>query len=151
MEVDMKHMKQASVITAACSFLAVLAIAKPSWSACCIESCGTVPWISCTASDSCTGGACPGPLGSAIAFDPDGICGQGAFVNCPTSEAGQCGDGVNNDAWTGSTATDCADPACSGDPACPRGAAPALSKTALLLMFGLLTWGGLRVLRRRPL
>lgn len=41
---------------------------------------------------------------------------------CPDTEAGQCDDGVNNDAYQNSD-TDCADAACAGDPACiPTGA-----------------------------
>ncbi len=43
-------------------------------------------------------------------------------AGCPTSEAGQCDDGVNNDAYQNSD-TDCADAACASDPACaPTGA-----------------------------
>ena len=140
-------MRTGHVVAMMCSFLAVLAIAKPSWSACCSETCGTVPWISCTADLSCTGGACPGPIGSAIMADANATCGEGAFVNCPRNEAGQCHDGVNNDAWTGNSLTDCADPACAGKPGCLP--APTLNKAALLLTFGLLTLAGITVLRRR--
>ncbi len=42
--------------------------------------------------------------------------------SCPDTEAGQCDDGVNNDAYQNSD-TDCADAACAADPACiPTGA-----------------------------
>lgn len=114
--------------------------------ACCIESCGSVPWISCTASDQCTGGVCPGPLGSAIAFDPSATCGEGAFAGCPPDETGQCADGVNNDAWTGDTLTDCADPDCAGDPACRVGA-PAAGPVPLLVLALALTAAGVARLR----
>ncbi len=40
---------------------------------------------------------------------------------CPATEAGQCDDGVNNDAYQNGD-TDCADAACAGDPACIIGA-----------------------------
>jgi len=58
-------------------------------------------------------------------------CGTDAFINCPTSETGQCNDGVNNDAWLDDL-TDCRDPDCFTDPACL--AAPAMSRTTLLFL-----------------
>jgi len=140
-------MKAGYMIVVAATVFAVLAMARPSWSACCEEQCGNPVWKSCTANMSCTGGYCAPPLGSALMADENATCGEGAFSGCPTTEAGQCHDGVNNDAWTGSTLTDCADPACVGDPACP--VAPAVSRTVLLLMFVLLCMGGVAVLRRR--
>jgi hypothetical protein len=143
------YMKAGCMICVVSTVLAVLAIASPSWSACCIESCPSVPWISCTASTSCTGGVCPGPIGSAVAADSTATCGEPGtqFANCPTTEAGQCGDGVNNDAWTGNTATDCQDPACATDPHCTP--APAMSKTVLMIVFALLCLSGVAILRRR--
>ena len=140
-------MRARCTILVVITVLAVLAIARPSWSACCIETCGTVPWTSCTADTSCTGGVCPGSIGSAVMTEATGICGEGNFTACPLTEAGQCGDGVNNDVWTGNTLTDCADPACALDPHCTP--APAVSKTVLGLMFVLLCMSGVAILRRR--
>jgi hypothetical protein len=141
-------MKAGYMIVVAATVFAVLAIARPSWSACCEEGCGNPVWISCTASAICTGGFCAPPLGSAIQFDLAATCGEGAFANCPATEAGQCADGVNNDAWTGNTLTDCADPACATDPHC-KAPAPAMSRTVLMLMLVLLCMSGVAVLRRR--
>ena len=141
-------MRARCTILVVITVLAVLAIARPSWSACCKETCGSVPWTSCTADMSCTGGVCPGPIGSAVYAETGGTCGEGNFTECPLTEAEQCGDGVNNDVWTGNTLTDCADPACVGDPHC-NAPAPAVSRTALGLMFVLLCMSGVAILRRR--
>ena len=70
------------------------------------------------------------------------------YAKLRQAEAGQCGDGVNNDVWTGNTLTDCADPACVGDLHC-NAPAPAVSRTALVLMFVLLCLSGVAILRRR--
>jgi len=142
-------MRKFFVVALMCS-LGVLASSQSSWSACCIESCGTVPWTSCTADTSCTGGVCPGPIGSAIAADPDATCGvTGIFAACPTSEAGHCTDGVNNDAWTGNAFTDCQDPACFSDPACFPARAPAMHGSVLLVLGLLLALGGVVLVRQR--
>jgi len=70
------------------------------------------------------------------------------WPGCPTSEAGRCADGVNNDAWLDDL-TDCADPDCANDPACPA-SAPALSTLGLGALAALLMGiGGLSVARRR--
>jgi len=141
-------MKVGYMIVVAAAVLAVLTTARPSWSACCMETCGNPAWKSCTANTDCTGGFCAPPLGSAIMASPTGTCGVGAFAACPTTEAGECADGVNNDAWTGNTLTDCVDPACAQDPHC-KAPAPAVSKAMLILMFVLLCMSGVAVLRRR--
>ena len=118
--------------------------------ACCIETCGSVPWISCTADVDCTGGVCPGPIGSAIAADLNATCGEaGTFSGCPANETGQCADGVNNDAWTGDILTDCADLDCAGDPACPPNVgAPATTLLGLMSLALLLAAAGVNRLRR---
>jgi hypothetical protein len=141
-------MKAGYMIIVAATVLAVLVMARPSWSACCIESCGNPPWISCTANADCTGGYCAPPTGSALAYYSDATCGEGVVSNCPATEAGQCADGVNNDAWTGNTLTDCADPACAGDPHC-LAPAPAMSRIGLVVMLVLLCMSGVAVVRRR--
>lgn len=135
----------ANIAWAALASTLALALPVTARGACCIEGCGSVPWTSCTNTNQCTGGVCPGPLGSAIAFDENGTCGEGMFSSCPPTEVGECADGVNNDEWTGDLATDCADPDCVGDPNCPRVAGvPAaggfgLAATALAL-FGIGVW-----------
>jgi hypothetical protein len=99
----------------------------------------------------CTGGVCPGSLGSAIAFDPDATCGEGTpFSSCPADEVGQCADGVNNDEWTGDIAVDCNDPDCFADPACkgPVGA-PLASGTGLALLGAVLFGVGIMARRSR--
>ncbi len=137
------------VLTAALVLIAGIAVRAPAGAECCIEGCGTVPWTSCTSTNQCTGGVCPGPLGSAISYDPDGICGQGNFSSCPPNEVGQCTDGVNNDAWTGDLLTDCEDPDCAADPACPRLGAPAAGGFGLVATAIALLAMGILVLRSR--
>ena len=123
-----------------------LLLRVPAHAACCIEGCGsdTISWTSCTNTSECTGGFCPSPIGSAIQFDPTATCGEGGlpFSTCPPNEVGQCADGVNNDEWTGDLATDCLDPDCALDPACPQHSVPVaggigLAATAIgLLVLG---------------
>jgi hypothetical protein len=135
-------------------FVAVLGLlpAGVVRAACCIEGCGsTTPgWVSCTTTSTCTGGVCPGPIGSAIAFDPAATCGVGPspFDTCPATETGQCADGVNNDVWTGDTLTDCADSDCFVDPVCGT-RAPAVGVSGFIALFALLTASGLILLRQR--
>jgi len=70
------------------------------------------------------------------------------WPGCPTTEAGLCADRINNDAWLDDL-TDCADPDCFTDPACPA-PAPALSALGLGALAALLIGiGGLSVVRRR--
>lgn len=118
--------------------------------ACCQEGCGSgpTPWVSCGSPDCPTGGICPGPIGSAIRMDPAATCGVGDWASCPASEAGYCADGVNNDAWTGNTLADCADPACAMDPAC-RVQAPVVSQSNLFVVGLLLLAGGVWMTHRR--
>ena len=117
-----------------------LALRFPANAACCIEGCGAVPsWTSCTNTSQCTGGVCNSPLGSAIAFDPNGVCGEGSFSSCPPNEVGECTDGVNNDEWTGDVLTDCDDPDCAFDSACRSASVPVaggfgLAGTAIVLL-----------------
>jgi hypothetical protein len=93
---------------------------------------------------------CPGPIGSAIQFDPDAVCGEGSpFSQCPPNEVGQCADGVNNDAWTGDRLTDCRDPDCWGDRACPNQAVPAAGAVGLAVTAAALLAIGVLVLRAR--
>ena len=56
-------------------------------------------------------------LGCGSGTETPGVCGTGTASDCPTTEAGQCDDGVNNDAWQNGL-TDCDDPACATDPVC---------------------------------
>jgi len=130
----------------------LLAFILPSrtWAACCIEGCGTTTpsWTSCTASTTCTGGFCPG-IGAATQSDASATCGVGSpWSSCPATEAGHCSDGVNNDAWTGDTLTDCADPDCFGDPACVQ-KVPALSASRIATLVLLLGIAGVAGLQRR--
>ena len=142
-------MRSAAVILA---MAVVLLAGGEARAACCIEGCGseTIQWTSCTASSQCTGGVCPSPIGSAIAFDPNATCGEGnpPFSTCPPDERGQCHDGVNNDAWTGDVLTDCEDPDCFSDPGCPQHA-PVASGTALAIVAGALLALGIVALRSR--
>ena len=114
---------------------------------CCLEACGNPVWNSCASGATCTGGFCAPPLGSAIAATTD-PCGTGSASSCPATEAGQCADGVNNDVWTGDSETDCADPDCAGDPACPA-SAPVVGPAALAALVLALAIGGTAILRRR--
>jgi hypothetical protein len=142
-------MRSAVVILAMA--VAMLARGGEARGACCIEGCGglTTVWTSCTATSQCTGGVCDSPLGSAIAFDPNAICGEGTpFSSCPPNERGECHDGVNNDAWTGDVLTDCEDPDCADDPGCPQ-RAPVASGAALAIVAGALLALGTAALRSR--
>jgi hypothetical protein len=119
---------------------AALLLRAPARAACCIEGCGgTVSWTSCGINE-CTGGVCDSPIGSAVFFDENATCGEtGIFSTCPADEVGQCADGVNNDEWTGDTSTDCKDPDCVFDPACPSASVPVaggfgLAVTAFILL-----------------
>ncbi|MGB0715933.1 MAG: hypothetical protein ACPGXK_08645 [Phycisphaerae bacterium] len=79
-------------------------------------------------------------LGCTSANDTSTECFDSAM--CPQSEAdGSCTDGVNNDAWQNGL-TDCADPSCSGDPACSAAAVPAVSEWGLAVMVLVLLVGG---------
>lgn len=143
--VTMVHARLVTVI----GLLLALAGPHAGWAAdgiqCCMEACGNPSWFSCGAGTACTGGYCAPPLGSAIAVS-DQPC--NTLTQCPSSEAGQCADGVNNDAYQNDL-TDCADPACFSDPVCARKPAPALSPLALAGAGCLLAAGGIAVLRRR--
>jgi len=75
------------------------------------------------------------------------VCTDFASTRCPTSERGYCVDGVNNDQYQNDL-TDCADPACAGDPSCPT-QVPALSPVASAIAGALLVAGGLGALARR--
>ena len=77
----------------------------------------------------------------------DAACADIAVTRCPTSEAGHCTDGINNDAYQNEV-TDCADSACFNDPACGL-KAPALSRTGLTLAGILLLISGVYLVRRR--
>ena len=85
--------------------------------------------------------------GSSSTHTFDAACTDLEATRCPTSEAGHCSDGVNNDAYQNDL-TDCADPACFNDPAC-RVKAPTLSRTALSLAGLLLLGAGAWLARRR--
>ncbi len=85
----------------------------------------------CTICRECTDGvtACF-PGGTPLSVCTDLGCVQNSdtsaecagHLSCPDTEAGQCDDGVNNDAYQNGD-TDCDDAACAGDPACiPTGA-----------------------------
>jgi hypothetical protein len=119
---------------------------EPGWATppvgCCIEQCANPAWTSC-AGGTCTGGNCL-PPGSDISASTS-PCSE--VEACPKSEAGQCADGVNNDAYQNDL-TDCRDPACFSDPAC-RPTAPAISQSGLAVTAVLLAAGGIAVLRRR--
>ena len=142
----------ARTATGAALLLAMGITVPAADAACCIEGCGGVPipWTSCGNPD-CTGGVCPSPIGSAIAFDPTATCGEGGFPfsTCPPNEVGQCQDGVNNDAWTGDLLTDCEDPDCASDPACPAHAVPAASGLGLAATAIALLGLGVTLLRSR--
>ena len=88
---------------------------------------------------------CGAGNGSAHTFDA--ACANFAVTRCPTSEAGRCTDGINNDAYQNDV-TDCADSACFNDPACTL-KAPALSHLALTFAGILLLGGGVHLVRRR--
>ena len=128
-----------------------LALRLPANAACCIEGCGGEPsWTSCTNTSQCTGGVCNSPIGSAIAFDPNATCGEGVpFSSCPATEVGHCADGVNNDVWTGDLATDCQDPDCALDPACPSTSIPVAGGVGLAATAFVLLVMGVVVLRSR--
>ncbi|MGB0715934.1 MAG: hypothetical protein ACPGXK_08650 [Phycisphaerae bacterium] len=79
-------------------------------------------------------------LGCTSSSDTSDRC--NIIPTCPQSEAdGSCTDGVNNDAWQNGL-TDCADPSCSGDPACSAAAVPAVSEWGLAVMVLVLLVGG---------
>ena len=83
-------------------------------------------------------------LGCAVPCDPVSDSCKGV-TGCPSTEAGQCADGVDNDA---NDLTDCADPACFSEPACSL-KAPTLSLAGLTLVGLLLVSGGIYLVRRR--
>ena len=90
---------------------------------------------------------CGAGNGSTYTFDE--ACANTAATRCPTSEAGHCTDGINNDGYQNDL-TDCADSACATDPACPR-AAPAMSDSGLTIAGILLLSGGVWLARLREM
>lgn len=66
---------------------------------------------------------------------------------CPLTEAGQCSDGINNDAWQNGD-TDCADAACASDPACTG--VPAASTWGLAALSLVLLAAGTIAIANRP-
>lgn len=131
--------------------LATIPLAAPAHAAVCYGCiCTGQPFASaCRSSDPFStlecDAVCGAGNGSVHTFDAE--CGNIAATRCPTSEAGHCSDGVNNDGYQNDV-TDCADVACATDSACHH-AAPALSKSGLALAGVLLLSGGVYLVRRR--
>jgi len=68
-----------------------------------------------------------------------GLSDCSSVSGCPDTEAGQCDDGVNNDAWLDGD-TDCDDADCASDPACvpvPTVSSWGIASLGLLLLAGL--------------
>ena len=85
--------------------------------------------------------------GKSMPHEFDAQCSDLSTTRCPTSEAGYCADGINNDAYRNDL-TDCDDPACATSPSCYH-PAPVLSETGLVLVGILLLSGGVWLVRRR--